>query len=252
MNLENKVVLISGGSSGVGKYLALDLCMQNCTVIILGRSKEKLMDVSISSKNKIKYYQMDLNNLDEINKVYSEIEKEYKRIDIVINSAGIGIFGELTELDQDRIIECININLTSTILLTSLVAKNMKLHKSGQIINIESIASTKGFKYGVPYVASKFGLAGFSQVIWQELKEHNIKVASVRPGLINTNFMGDAGKNYDLSSALSLEDIAHTVRCIINQSETSNISEITLRPLKKEGHNLFNDMLEDLYSNRNK
>ncbi|UZW14830.1 SDR family oxidoreductase [Clostridium pasteurianum] len=241
INKITRNVIISGGTSGIGKELAITLSKESFNVIILGRKINELLNAS----NKIDCYKLDLNNRIEIKNVYNEIEKKYKKIDILINSAGIGYFGELSNLSEQQIIESINVNLIGTILLTRRVSQNMKLYKNGQIINIESIASIKGFKYGSAYVSSKFGLAGFTEVLWQELKNYNIKVASIRPGLINTNFLNNVLNKYNLNSALSLKDITHAIKCIINQSSTSNISNITIRPLKKEAHNLFFNILDE-------
>ncbi|MBZ9618254.1 SDR family oxidoreductase [Clostridium estertheticum] len=239
MNKLFKTIVISGGTSGLGRELAITLSKENFNVVVLGRKIE-----SINIYNKIDSYKLDLTNRNEIHNVCTKIEKKYNKIDILVNSAGVGHFGELHRLSEEQIIESININLIGTILLTRIVSENMKYHNNGQIITIESIAAIKGFKYGGAYVASKFGLAGFNDVLWQELKDYNVKVASILPGLINTNFLNNLSNEYDLNCALSLKDIIHAIKCIINQSDTSNISSITIRPLKKEAHNLFFNILD--------
>lgn len=243
-----KKAIITGGSSGIGFSIARNLAKENIKVILLGRSIEELKNIcsEIGDEKSYAYY-VDLEDIGSIESVYKKIYKTHGFIDILINCAGIGAFGPIEKLDIKDLQKTIDVNLVSTICLTKEVIKDMILQRKGQIINIESIAATKGFEYGAAYVSSKFGLAGFSQVLWSELKKYEIKVCSIRPGLVNTPFFNKVANRYDLSYALDPKDISYIVNMIINQSEKSNISEVTVRPIKRQAQELFTQILNGEY-----
>lgn len=244
----NKRAIITGGSSGIGSSITRNLAKENIEVILLGRNIRVLENIcSEIGEEKAYSYYMDFEDIDSIATVYKNIRQRHGSIDILVNSAGIGEFGSIIDLDVKSLQKTINVNLVSTIYLTKEVVKDMIPKKKGQIINIESIAATKGFEYGTAYVSSKFGLAGFSQVLWSELKKYEIKVCSIRPGLVNTAFFNNISSRNDISYALDAEDISYIVNMIINQSEKSNISEVTVRPIKSQAQDLFIEILNEKY-----
>jgi 3-oxoacyl-[acyl-carrier protein] reductase len=244
----NKRAIITGGSSGIGSSIARNLAEENIEVILLGRNTKVLENIcSEIGEKRANFYYLDFEDIDSITGVYKNIRQRHGTIDILVNSAGIGGFGPIIDLDIKNLQKTMNVNLVSTICLTKEVVKDMIPEKKGQIINIESIAATKGFEYGAAYVSSKFGLAGFSQVLWSELKKYEIKVCSIRPGLVNTAFFNTFSSNHNLSNALDPKDISYIVNMIINQSEKSNISEVIVRPIKRQAQDLFIEILNEEY-----
>lgn len=251
---QRKIAVISGGTAGIGRSIAEECIKQGIFVILLGRNEQGIHKLcTVWGKKWCDFYYLDLRETGKIEKVISEIIRKYKKIDVLVNCAGIAEFGSVLDMEISQVREAVNVNLLGTIFLTKEVAKNMVERKKGQIIIIDSIAGIKGFEYGSSYVVSKFGQVGFAQVLWEELKRYEIKVCSIRPGLVDTGFYEQMNENHDISLGLAVEDISYLAMSVINQSERSNISEIVVRPIKREAQHLFFDIINEKYGkNKNK
>lgn len=241
----NKIAIVSGATSGIGLSILESFVTQGIFTIALGRNEEKLNVVKerLGPEN-VAFYCIDLSKTDDIVNVAKRITREYGAADILVNCAGVASFQSLNKLNLDELKNTIDVNLIGTIALTKEVANEMIKREKGQVINIESIAAVKGFEYGTSYVSSKFGLAGFSQVLWNELKKFGIKVCSIRPGLVDTKLFRSFQDLHDIEKALSPSDISYLVDTVINQSERSNISEIVVRPINREAQNLFFELVK--------
>lgn len=241
-----KVILITGGTSGIGLSTALKLNTLGTKVVVTGRSIEKLH--AIKKEYDIDTFYLDISESDEIGNHISEFVNKYKKIDTLINCAGIGVFGKIDQIKDIDIKECITTNLTGTILISKYVSQIMKKQGHGHIISIESIAADKGFQYGGIYAATKAGLSMFNSVMWMELRTENIRVTSIKPGLVNTKIVENIEKNPDLIYCLSTNDVVDAIVFALNQPASCNVSEITLRPFEMKGQTLFNNLLEKKYN----
>jgi len=152
-------------------------------------------------------------------------------ISILVNNAGIGLFGpihEKTEADWDRVL---NTNLKNVFLVSRAVAPSMIRRGAGDIINISSLAGRHSFAGGGIYCASKWGVQGLSACMAEDLREHGIRVSVVCPGSVATDFSSRGSK--DISKVLAPQDVAHVVAMIVTQGPQSFLSEIHVRPLRK-------------------
>ena len=152
-------------------------------------------------------------------------------ISILVNNAGIGLFGpahEKTEADWDCVLDT---NLKSVFLVSRAVAPAMIKRGSGDIINISSLAGRNAFAGGGIYCASKWGLQGLSACMAEDLREHGIRVSVICPGSVATEFSTRSSK--DPTKVLSPEDVAHALEMIVTQNPKSFLSEIHLRPVRK-------------------
>ena len=164
-------------------------------------------------------------------KVIAEAEAALGPITILVNNAGIGLFGpahEKTEEEWDRVH---NTNLKSVFLVSRAVVPSMIRRGAGDIINISSLAGKNTFANGGIYCASKWGVIGLSGCMAEDLRDHGIRVSVICPGSTATEFSGRAPK--DPSRALGPEDVAHAVETIVTQGPRSFISEIHVRPMRK-------------------
>ncbi len=194
MDIERKTVLITGGSSGIGKQIAILFASNNYSVIIVGRDENKLKDVS-SISNNIKYDVCDLENQNDIVKMLNSINN----IDILINCAGtINSIEEKEEYDLDSLNKVIDINLKASI-STSLLAieKMIKNDIKGVIINIGSIVAKNGSKFFPIYSASKGGIVSFTKSIAARFGEHGIRCNIISPGVIKTPMSYIETPNFD-------------------------------------------------------
>lgn len=242
-----KNVIVIGATSGIGLSTALKLKDIGHNVVIIGRNKEKLKNLEY--KYGIMGYKIDLANTREIASKISELLKNLSRIDCFINCAGIGLFGNLINLTDEEIIECCNINFTGTILLEKYVAKLMIDQHSGHIITIESLASDNGICNGEIYSATKAGISMFNSILEKKLRLSNIKVTSIKPGLVNTKLIDllqidEKKKLYGLQT----EDVTRAIIFAMDQPDNATISEIKVRPFDKKGQSQFQEMINLKYS----
>jgi 3-oxoacyl-[acyl-carrier protein] reductase len=174
----------------------------------------------------------DVTNLASLEAAAEHIGKVFRRIDVLVNNAGIGGFGgPLHELAPDAWDRILNTNLRGVYFAISVFAPMMIAARSGHIVNISSLAGKNALPNGAAYAASKWGLNGLTYSVAEELRSHNIRVSVVCPGSVNTELGPHTGK--DPLKMLQPEDVAHAVAMLVTQAPQSFVSEILLRPTQK-------------------
>jgi 3-oxoacyl-[acyl-carrier protein] reductase len=232
--LAKAVALVTGGSRGIGRAIALRLAELGASVAICGRDAKTLAATEAELKRSgspIHSQVADVSRSADVTSLVDKTQAVLGPISILVNNAGIGLFGaahEQTEADWDRVL---NTNLKSVFLVSRAVAPYMIKQGAGDIINISSLAGRNAFAGGGIYCASKWGLQGLSACMAEDLREHGIRVSVVCPGSVATAFSTRGSK--DPAKVLSPEDVAHGVEMIVTQSPQSFVSEIQLRPLRK-------------------
>ncbi len=201
INLNSKVVLITGGSRGIGEACVKLFCKANASVAFTYNSginnAQKLVE-NFSGHSKIKAYKIDLNNSGEIEAQVQKVIDDFGRIDILVNNAGIWKYGKAEAMSLKEWEETIRINLTAVFLFTKAVIPVMKRNRFGRIININSTAGQRGEQFHSHYAASKGGIISFTKSLAAELGEFNITVNSVAPGWVISDMTKEvfADKNY--------------------------------------------------------
>lgn len=207
MKLQNKIIWITGASSGIGEALAYASVKEGAKIVISARRENELKRVAENCKidlANIFILPLDLENTTHIEGKVEKVIQKFGRIDILVNNSGMGhrtkAVNTSTEIDR----KVMEVNFFGTVNLTKAVAKKMQKQKSGKIVVISSIMG----KYGLPlystYSASKFALYGYFESLRQELYNDNIKVLIVSPGFINTDvstkLLMENGKEYGIKS----------------------------------------------------
>jgi 3-oxoacyl-[acyl-carrier protein] reductase len=232
--LSGTVALVTGASRGIGRAIALRLAKLGAAVAVCGRDTLALAasGAELKKLGSPVYSQIaDVSQSADVTALVDKTQAALGPISILVNNAGIGLFGpahEKTEAEWDRVL---NTNLKSVFLVSRAVAPTMIQRGSGDIINISSLAGRNAFAGGGIYCASKWGLQGFSACMAEDLRGYGIRVSVICPGSVATEFSGHSSK--DPSKVLSPEDVAHAVEMIVAQSPQSFLSEIQLRPLRK-------------------
>ncbi|PLX02937.1 MAG: NAD(P)-dependent oxidoreductase [Marinilabiliales bacterium] len=239
----NKIILITGATAGIGEATARLLASEGNHLIITGRRKEKLNQLSKDLINqfgvRVTYLTFDIRKKEEVNKAINSLEKDWKNIDVLINNAGLAVglsplHDGLTE-DWDTMIDT---NLKGLLYITRKVSPLMIKQKHGHIVNIGSIAGKEVYPGGNVYCSTKHGVEALTKAMRMELVEHGIKVTSVCPGMVETEFSevrfkGDKTKAkavYEGFEPLHAEDIAETIHFIITRPDHVNINDILIMP----------------------
>jgi NAD(P)-dependent dehydrogenase (short-subunit alcohol dehydrogenase family) len=179
-----------------------------------------------------KVTQCDVTNPESVQALASFVDQSFGRTDILVNNAGVGSFStplhELTPEDWEKVL---NTNLRGVYYCIRSFAPMMIQAKTGHIINISSLAGKNALPNGAAYAASKWGLNGLTYSVAEELRPHNIRVAVVCPGSVDTELSPHAGK--DPNKMLKPDDVAHVIAMLVTQAPQSFASEVLLRPTQK-------------------
>lgn len=218
-----KIIVITGGSDGLGKEIALILS-KNHQLVLIAKEGEKLKKTA--QKLNCDYITCDLSDLEQIKNTVKQIIEKYHQIDVLINNAGIWIQGEVDQNDEEHIKKTFEINSLATIYMTKYVIPYMKNQKQGFIINVISQAGLTAKADRSVYHASKWAITGFTKCLQYDLKKHNIKVTGFYPGAMKTKLFEKVGVNKNLSNALDPKKAAQMIEYIINQDSHVMLPEI--------------------------
>ena len=231
--MEEKIVIITGASRGIGKEIAKKQAQKGNVVIAnYNKSEEQaieLKDEMNKQGNKLEIYQADVSKEEECKKLVEYVLKKYKKIDVLINNAGISKIQLITEVTKKDWEEVINTNLYSAFCMCQQVAPNMINNKNGCIINISSIWGQIGASMEVVYSISKAGMDGLTKALAKELGPSGIRVNSIAPGFINTEMnniytskeIEDIKKEIPLERIGKTSDIAKCVEWLIEDKYTT-------------------------------
>jgi len=228
MDIKNSHVLITGGSAGIGKETAKQFIAKGAKVVITGRDEKKLKEVAIELGSIPLLF--DISDLDSIpHKVKEALALLDGKIDTLVNNAGIGTFPTLGEITKEDLMSVYTTNVFGLALLTQEFIPQFKKQKSGNIINIGSTASQKGFAGGSVYAASKFAVRGMTQSWQAELRKYNIRVVLVNPSEVATAFANiDRIERQEEPNKLGSKDIAHTIISVVEMRDKGFIPEVTV------------------------
>lgn len=199
--------LVTGASSGIGRDMARYLASLGYTVYAVGRDERKLLSLKNELGDKIQVVIKDLSVKENVISLYEELKIE--SIDLVVNNAGFGVFGEFADTDLEREISLINTNITAVHILTKLFLKDMLRENKGKILNVASIA---GFAPGPlmgAYYASKAYVLRLTESVYEEVKkkQSNVTISALCPGPVDTNFNNVANVKFSIK-ALPSEYVA--------------------------------------------
>lgn len=228
MNIKNSNILITGGSSGIGKETAKQFIAKGANVLITGRDKKKLNNVSKEIGAVPLHF--DISDLKAIpQKANEAINLLGGSINVLVNNAGIGVFPELGEITEKDLFTVYSTNVFGLALFTQELLPVFKKQQAGNIINIGSTASLKGFARGSVYAASKFALRGMSQSWQAELRKDNIRVSLINPSEVTTAFADSAREErVEEANKLAAQDIAQTILSVVEIRDKGFVPEVTI------------------------
>jgi 3-oxoacyl-[acyl-carrier protein] reductase len=234
-NLSGQVAVITGAGRGIGAAIAAKLASLGALTVLCGRTVGPLEATAAAiskAGGRAEVADCDVTDIRSVETLAAHVDRTFGRADILVNNAGVaGVAGPLHSLPRESWEQVFNTNLRGVFYCIRAFAPLMIRTRTGHIINISSLAGKNALPNGAAYAASKWGLNGLSYSVAEELRVHNIRVAVVCPGSVDTELSPHAGK--DKSKMLRPEDVAHAVAMLVTQAPQSFVSEILLRPTLK-------------------
>lgn len=217
MKLKDKTVVITGASSGIGRAVALRCAQDEAKVVLASRTKEKLDKVAEEVREKggtPLVVPTDVTDPEQVKNLFDQTMKEFGCVDVVFNNAGLGFIKDLQDMTDDEIKLTVNVNLLGEIYVAKYAAIIFVKQKSGHLINTSSLAGLITVPQWAVYCATKWGVTGFTDTIRLELGKHGVKVTSLHPGAVNTDFFAPNKADLDISKTeetIEPEEVAETV-----------------------------------------
>ena len=242
MDVKNKVVLITGASSGIGKATAIKLAREGASVVLCARSEDELKtlrDKIEKSGGKALVAKTDVTKPAEFEKAVSAALAEYGSVDVLINNAGLMPLSFVEKLKTDEWEKMVDVNIKGVLNGVAAVLPTMRKNKSGHIINISSSAAHNYFPGGAVYCATKAAVKMFSDGLRKELApKYGINVTSIEPGAVDTALfetitdedIKDKMQGMSEMTTLEAEDIANAIYYALNQPDRVNVNAVYLMP----------------------
>ena len=227
MNLQGARILITGGSSGLGKEMASVLKSAGATIVITGRDENKV--VQVAKDLGVFGIAADAGKESDVLKTYAFAHEKLGGLDVLINNAGFGTFALLEDLTAADLESVFKTNVFGAALMAREAAKIFKAQMSGNIINISSTAGRKGFAHGTVYAASKFALSGMTECWRDELRKFNVRVMQVNPSAVPTAFNVEDRIEKELQdNKLTPTEIAHAIKSMLEMDNRGFIPELSV------------------------
>ena len=228
---KNKVVVITGASSGIGYSIAKLLSEKGCRVYDISRT--------LVSHNEITQgYEGDVNDIPFVDNVLKSIFEKEGKIDVFINNAGFGIAGAIENAQYQNIYNLVNTNLSAVISLSGVAAKYLKQSGGGNIVNISSVGGIIPLPYQATYSATKAGVEIFSRAFANEVRDFNIKVTAILPGDTKTNFTKSRIIDLDKKDENFSKSVVKSIKKVEKDEQTGkspeSVAKVVLKVLKKK------------------
>lgn len=233
-SLNEKVVFITGGSSGYGKAMASAFTNEGAKVVIAARKEEELKS-AMSETGCDAYFVMDVTSASDWDAAVEFVMERYGRIDILINNAGGAIaIDELTNQSVEQVDKCIALNLNGVIYGSRVFAPYMKDQGSGSIINVSSVCAKEAWAGFTVYSAAKWGVLGFSKGLYVELRPFGVRVTCLIPASANTGFLKAIGRTEEQNMLLEPKDVADAALMVCKLPDHAVVEELTVWGIDQE------------------
>ena len=228
MLIDGKKIIVTGGSSGIGKATAKQLKGLGADVLITGRSEDRLRKVADAIG--CRWLKADVSKQDDVYQTFKWVATHWEnQLDVLINNAGLGEFASLEQTSMDSFHRVFGVNTFGPIMMCKAAVPLMKMKNTGSIINVASTSSMKGFANGSAYAASKFALRGFTQSLTEEVRKYNIRVIQVNPSEVSTALGNpEREERQENDSKLGPEQIAQIIVSALQLPDKSFVPELSV------------------------
>jgi len=231
LDLTGKVSLVTGGTRGIGRAIVERLRIAGSSVAFCGRTAAGVDEANhyyaaLGGGQKVAGLAADVADKESVRKLFAWLDREFGRLDVLVNNAGVGIFAPLEKLTFDEWATQIGINLTGAFHCMKAALPRLKAHGGGWIINISSLAGRNPFAGGAAYNASKFGLNGMSEATMLDHRYEGVRVSVIAPGSVSTEFRGGGYADWKIGA----EDVAEAVAWVMASPARTHVSLVEMRP----------------------
>jgi 3-oxoacyl-[acyl-carrier protein] reductase len=233
--LSGKLAAVTGGTRGIGRAIAERLLREGASVAICGRTPDSTNRAVAAMKplGRVFGRPADITRAEQVKDFFQAIDGEFSGLDILVNNAGEGVFRKVADMTPGEWHRNIDLNLNGAFYCSREALARFSKRGGGFIVNISSLAGKNAFSGGAAYNASKAGLNLFGESLMLDHRNEDVRVCSIMPGSVNTDFGGDSARHQDgLSWMIAPEDIAETVALVLRMPPRTMISCIEMRPSK--------------------
>ena len=246
MSLENKNIIVTGASSGIGEATAKKLAAAGANVVITARRTERLNELKDAIENdggKALAITGDVTSKEDWKSIVEQTHNNFGKVDVLVNNAGLMPLSFVENLKTDEWDKMVDVNIKGVLNGVASVVPDMKKTKSGHIINISSVAGRKIMPAGAVYCATKYAVRALSEGIRLEMgPKYNTKVTSIEPGFVATELTNtitdddvkDMMSQFEDLTPLQASDIADSIYYALTQPEHSSVNEILIRPTNQD------------------
>ena len=232
LDLQGQTALVTGGGRGIGRAVAKAVASKGARVFLAARTASELESAAEEIRaggGLAEPVPTDLASEQDILSLFAGIRKQTDRLDILINNAGVGIFGPIVDFASADFDKVMRVNAKAAFLCCQQALRLMIPKRSGYIINISSVVGIKGYPNQGAYTASKHAILGLTKSLAVEAQEQGIRVSAILPGGVHTRLVADARPDLDPQILMQPEDIAHTVLFLLSLSDRAAIDQIYIR-----------------------
>ena len=233
MTLKGQVALVTGAGRGIGRSVAMALARRGASVAVTARTQPEIDAVAAAIRaggGRAIALRADMRDGEQVARLPEATLEEFGRIDILVNNAGLGHFAKVEELRPEAFDEMWEVNVRGVFLLTRAVLPSMSAARSGDIVNIASLAGRNSFVGGAGYSATKWALIGFARSLMLEVRDRNIRVITLCPGSVDTGFAGPGRTPPRPGVIPTGDDIAAVALDALSMPRNVMVSEIDIRP----------------------
>ena len=228
MSPSKKVAVVTGGNRGIGRGIAEALAADGYTVALTARKQADADQAAAEIGRGARGYACDVRQYAQVQALFASVAKDLGGADVLVNNAGVGMFAKVAEMSVDDWHAVIETNVNGVFYCTREVIAQMKAKGGGYIFNVSSLAGRNAFVGASAYCASKHAVNGFSEVLFQEVRDDGIRVTYLMPGSVATDFGRGAAAKKDW--ALTPEDIGEMVVDLLHTNPRALHSRVEMRP----------------------
>jgi NAD(P)-dependent dehydrogenase (short-subunit alcohol dehydrogenase family) len=227
--LSGKYAIVTGGTRGIGRAIAERLLQDGAAVAICGRKKDavdRAVD-EMQGLGRVVGAAADVSEIDGARQLFAAVDEAFGALDILVNNAGLGLFKKVGEMTPEEWHRNIDLNLNGAFYCAHEALARFAKRGGGFIVNISSLAARNPFSGGAAYNASKFGLNGFTEALMLDHRNDNVRVSSIMPGSVDTDF---SGSGESAAWKIAPEDVAEAVSMVLRMPARTMVSRVEIRP----------------------